>query len=285
MPSKKNFRKYLWDYFGITLGVFITALGLDIFLIPNRLAAGGVSGLATVVFYTIGFPVGVTMAILNVFLFVAGVRIYGIKYGLKTIYGAFSLAFLVDILYPFLPKLVNEPFLGTLYGGILTGLGVGIVFLFEGNTGGTDIIAQILHKYVNLPLGQIFLLVDSAVMLLAGLAFGAKLALYGMIAVFISGRVIDLVQEGLSLEKAAYIISGKPQEIGRRILTELNRGVTSFPSRGLYTGKERETLFCVVSRRELPELKKLVREVDEKAFVIITDVREVVGEGFKRIPF
>lgn len=280
-PShKKVFREYL----GITLGIIITAFALDMFLVPNKLAAGGVSGLSTVLHYEIGLPVGLTMGVINVLLFVVGTKLQGWKYGMKTIYGAFGLAFAVDALAPFIKPLVitNDAILGTLYGGILTGIGMGIVFRNGGNTGGTDIIAQILQKYSNLGLGQLFLLVDGFVMLIAAIAFGLKLALYGMIAVIVMGRVIDYVQEGLSVEKAAFIISDHTQEIAESILFELRRGATALESRGYYSGNRRDTIFCVVERKQVEHLKRIVHVIDPEAFVIISDVHEVVGEGFKQ---
>ncbi len=272
------------EYMGITVGILITALALDIFLIPNKLAAGGVSGLSTVLHYRFGLPVGLTMAALNVLLFAIGTRIQGWKYGMKTIYGAFGLAFAVDAIAPFVHSfaITHDAILGTLYGGIFTGIGMGLVFRNGGNTGGTDIVAQILQKYSNLGLGQLFLLADGFVMLVAASVFGLKLALYGMIAVIIMGRVIDYVQEGLSVEKAAFIISEHTPKIAEAIMFELRRGATALASKGYYSGKHRDTIFCVVERKQIEHLKRIVHTIDPKAFVIIADVHEVVGEGFKQ---
>lgn len=277
-------KRVLREYIGITLGVLITAIALNMFLIPNKLAAGGVSGLSTVLHYSFGFPVGLTMAVANVVLFAIGTKLNGWKYGMKTVYGAFGLALAVDAIAPLtsLFAVTNDAILGTLYGGILSGIGMGIVFRNGGNTGGTDIVAQILQKYSNLGLGQLFLLTDGFVMLVAASVFGLKLALYGMIAVIIMGRVIDYIQEGLSVEKAAFIISEHTEEISDAILHELNRGATALKSRGYYSGKHRDTIFCVVERRQIEHLKKIVHSIDPKAFVIISDVHEVVGEGFKQ---
>ena len=281
---KRSLYRTLCEYAGITIGVLITAVALNMFLIPNKLAAGGVSGLSTVLHYKLGFPVGVTMAVLNLLLFAIGTKVHGWKYGMKTVYGAFSLAFAVDLMAPFIKHfmITNDAILGTLYGGILTGIGMGIVFRNGGNTGGTDIVAQIFQKYSNLGLGQLFLLIDGSVMLVAAIAFGLKLALYGMIAVIIMGRVIDYVQEGMSVEKAAFIMSEHTDEIGDAILFELRRGATAIASRGYYSGKDRDTIFCVVERRQIEHLKRIAHSIDPKAFVIIADVHEVVGEGFKQ---
>jgi uncharacterized membrane-anchored protein YitT (DUF2179 family) len=274
-------KKTIREYAEITIGIVITAVALDVFLVPNRLAAGGVSGLATVLHYQIGVPVGATMAVLNLLLFLFGAKVHGWRYGLKTIYGAFGLSFVVDLLALFVPVISQEAFLGTLYGGILSGIGLGIVFRNGGNTGGTDIIAQILQKYSNLGVGQLFLVVDGMVMLIAATVFGIKLALYGMIAVIIMGRVIDYLQEGIVVEKAVFIISQKSNLLTQAIIEELRRGVTNLVGRGGYTGEPRETILCVVSRRELEQLKNIIYRIDPKAFIIITDVHQVIGEGFR----
>jgi len=281
---RPTFGSVLREYIGITIGIILVAVALDMFLIPNKLAAGGVSGLSTVLHYQFGFSVGLTMAILNVILFAIGTRIHGWKYGVKTIYGAFGLALAVDLLAPVVKsfEITNDAILGTLYGGIISGIGMGLVFRHGANTGGTDIVAQIFQKYSNLGLGQLFLLVDGFVMLVAASVFGLKLALYGMIAVIVMGRVIDYIQEGFGVEKAAFIISRRTDEIADAILFELKRGATALSSRGYYSGEYRDTIFCVVERRQVEYLKKLVHAVDPDAFVIITDVREVVGEGFKQ---
>jgi uncharacterized membrane-anchored protein YitT (DUF2179 family) len=158
---------------------------------------------------------------------------------------------------------------------------MGMVFRVGGNTGGTDIIAQLLTKKVSLGVGQLMLLVDAAVLLLAGLKFGPELALYGAVAVFVNGTTIDVVQEGLSTEKAASIFSLRSEEIGQAIMSEIGRGATAFAARGLYTGDQREVIYCVVSRRELDDLKEIVRTIDPDAFLVISDVHEAFGEGFK----
>lgn len=277
----KNWKRTLIDFASITLGVVLTATALDVFLIPNKLAAGGISGLSTVLHYTIGVPVGLTMLVFNIILLIIGTRIYGPIYGGKTIYGAVSVSLLVDLLAPVLPEVTGDPILAALYGGIVSGIGMGIVFRAGGNTGGTDIIAQIIQKFSNIPLGKLFLLVDGLVMIAAALAFGIKLALYGMISVLVMGYVIDLVQEGISSEKVVYIISEKNDIISKRILSELDRGATLLMSRGAYTGAERETIFVVIERKQVEQLLRLVRETDANAFVIIHDAREVIGHGFK----
>jgi uncharacterized membrane-anchored protein YitT (DUF2179 family) len=276
------------DYFWMTFGILITAYALDAFMIPNRIAAGGVSGLSTVIFYALRdahlppIPVGVTMLVINIFLLAIGIRLRGWRYGAKTIYGAVGLSVAIDLMAPFIrPLATHDPLLAVLWGGALCGIGMGMVFRVGGNTGGTDIVAQLLTKKVNLGVGQLMLLVDACVLLVAGLKFGPELALYGAVAVFVTTTTIDVVQEGLSTEKAAFIFSKMNDQIGASILSELGRGATAFAARGVYTGEEREVIFCVVSRRELDDLKNIVHSLDPDAFLVISDVHEALGEGFK----
>jgi uncharacterized membrane-anchored protein YitT (DUF2179 family) len=276
------------DYFWMTLGILITAFALDTFLIPNRIAAGGVSGLATIILYSLKdaglpvVPVGVQMLLMNAVLLVIGIRARGWRYGAKTLYGAVGLSLAIDLMAPFVHALAtNDPLLAVLWGGALSGIGMGMVFRVGGNTGGTDIVAQLLTKKINLGVGQLMLLLDAGVLLIAALKFGPELALYGAVAVFVTTTTIDVVQEGLSTEKAAFIFSKMNEQIGAAILTELGRGATAFAARGMYTGEDRDVIFCVVSRRELDDLKNIVHALDPDAFVVISDVHEALGEGFK----
>jgi uncharacterized membrane-anchored protein YitT (DUF2179 family) len=273
--------KKVFEFFGITIGLILTAAAIDIFLVPNRLAAGGVSGLATVLHYTIGLPVGLTMLVFNIFLLILGTKIFGRIYGVKTIYGAIGVSLLVDLLYPFLPRITGDAMLSAIYGGILSGIGMGIVFRYRGNTGGSDIVAQIIQRFTNIPVGKAFLFVDGMVILTAALTFGLKLALYGMLSLFVMAWVIDLVQEGISSEKVVYIISDRNEEIAAEIMSQLDRGVTFVSSRGAYTGKERELIFVVIERKQVEPLLEIVRALDPKSFVIIHDAKEVIGYGFK----
>lgn len=280
IKEKKAF-VYVYEYLGITLGLLLTAAAIDMFLVPNRLAAGGVSGLSTILHYLIKVPVGLTMLVFNIVLLIIGTRIFGKAYSLKTIYGAVGVSILVDALYPFLPKITGDPMLSAIYGGILSGIGMGIVFRYGGNTGGTDIVAQILQKFTNLPVGKAFLFVDGTVILFAAAVFGIKLALYAMLTIVVMGWIIDLVQEGISSEKIVYIISDKSELIADEVLNKLDRGATFLKGKGAYTGMEKELLFVVIERKEVEPLLEAVRRHDPKAFVIIHDAKEVIGHGFK----
>lgn len=275
-------RRLARDYAGITAGACITAAGLDMFLIPNKIAAGGVSGAATVLHYLLGVPVGMTMLVLNVPLFLLSVKVLGVKFGLNTLYGAAVLAVAIDVLARFAPVLTSDLLLSALYGGVVVGVGMGLVFRFNGTTAGTDLAAAILNRLLHVSVGKGLLAVDSFVILSAGVAFrSAELAMYALISLFVTSKVIDLIQEGQTDAKAFFIISVRPQEIGERIMQDLGRGVTFLKGRGGYTMLERDVLFCVVGTAEVNRLRELVRTADTRAFVIVTDARDVLGEGFR----
>ena len=277
MPKKKT----LLEYLGVILGSFILAVGLIAFLIPNKIAAGGVSGLATISFYLTGLPVGVTMLIFNIPLFLISMKELGVKVGIKSLAGTIALSFFIDMLTPFIPPSTQNPLLAALYGGIMSGLGLGIVFRSKGTTGGTDLGAALLHKYFKSSIGMSLLAIDGIVIILAGIVFNVEAALFALITVFVTSKVIDVVQEGISYTRAAYIISEKNSEIADTINRVLERGVTSLMGKGTFTDTERQVLLCVVSQREVTGLKDLVYDIDPSAFMIVSDVHEVLGEGFK----
>lgn len=270
------------EFTWVTTGVIITALGLDMFLIPNKIAAGGVSGAATVVHYVLGLPVGLTMLFMNIPLFAMGIYRLGLTFGFRSLYGTIALSAAVDALAGFLPVPTHDPLLAGLYGGALTGLGLGLVFRYRGTTGGTDLAAAILRSYTGVNIGQLLFMVDAIVVLAAGLTFHSwELAMYALLTIFITAWVIDLVQEGISYAKAFFIVSEKTGDIADAVLHKLDRGVTALKGKGLYTGTDREVLLTVVNRSEVSALKEVVHEIDPAAFLILTDVREVLGEGFK----
>lgn len=268
------------DYILVLLGSLIVALALNWFLVPNKIAAGGVSGLATVIHYLVGLPVGVTMLLVNVPLFLIAIRSLGSRFGLKTFIGAIATALFVDLLAPWLHAPTTDPALASIYGGLLVGVGIGITFRAGGSTGGTDVAAQLLHRYFRLGLGRMLLLADGFVILFAGIVFNAEAALYAFISVYLAARAIDFIQEGGTYAKAAFIVSMMNAEISGRVLHDMERGVTELQGQGMFTGEDRPVLFVIVSRAELVQLQRLVAEIDPRAFMVVTDVAEVLGEGF-----
>jgi uncharacterized membrane-anchored protein YitT (DUF2179 family) len=278
-------RKIVWrDYLGITVGAIITAISLNMFLIPNKIAAGGVSGLATVLHYLLGWPVGIIMLAFNIPLFIIGLKVMGARYGINTLFGAGVLSLAIDLTAPFTPVLTNDLLLSSLYGGVVGGMGMGLVFRSKGNTAGTALAAVILNKLLGIRIGQAMMASDFFVIVFAGVAFKSpELALYALISMFVTGQIIDLVQEGPSTSKAFFVMSSQPNEVAAAIISEMDRGVTVLQAKGGYTGESREMLLCVVSTSEVTQLKEVIYQIDSKAFVIVTTAHEVLGEGFTEV--
>ncbi|MBO8129092.1 MAG: YitT family protein [Peptococcaceae bacterium] len=272
------------DFLVLNLGIFLTALGLDLFLVPNKIAAGGVGGIATIIFHLVGFPVGLTMLALNVPLFIWGIYRLGWAFGVRSLYGTIVLSAAVDLLALVVPVPTQDLLLSSLFGGVLVGLGLGLVFRSKSTTGGTDFAAAILRSYVGINVGQLLFIIDGLVVLAAWAAFGSPdLAMYALITIFVGAWIIDVVQEGFGFAKSFLIISEHPDRIAKEIFQRLDRGATVLMGRGAYTGQERQVLLTVVNRSEVTRLKDVVHEVDPRAFVIVSDVKEVLGEGFKRL--
>ena len=276
----------LRDYALITLGCVIQALAMDLFLIPAQLAAGGVSGLAQIVNAFTGWPIGVMVALMNLPLFVLGWRhLGGRRFMARTVFTGGVYSALGDGLAGYLPRagLTPDPFLNALYGGVLGGLGMGLVFRAQGTTGGTDIVARILGRWRGVPLSQSYLLTDTAIVFFAGLTFGWEHALYAVVALYISGLAAEASAEGVGIVRAATIITAHPQAIADRVLQDMARGVTGWAGTGMYSGQARHVLFVAVSRAEVSQLKAIIHEADPAAFVVIGQAHEALGEGFKPI--
>ncbi|MDF2523206.1 MAG: hypothetical protein K0R31_847 [Clostridiales bacterium] len=298
MNLRKNFQNSFKDYFWIILGSIITAISINVFMVPYKIAPGGVSGIATVVYYLSGgyFPVGTTMLILNIPLFIAGWRFIGRKFTLRTFFATILLSLVIDLAEPY-TKFFAESYLArfeqmttspdlllySIVGGFLMGLGLGLVFKSGATTGGTDLAAKVVHHFIpNFTMGQTLLFIDSSVIVFAIFAFGSfQLGLYAIVALYISSRVIDAVLEGVNFAKSVLIISDKSDEIALRIMNELDRGVTALKGKGMYTSNDKQVLLCVLQRAQIPALKQIVKSVDDHAFIILTESREVLGEGFK----
>ena len=274
-------KRFVLGYGGVLVGVIIAAAGVSYFLIPAKIAAGGVSGLATVIYYLMRLPVGVTMLLLNIPLFPLSWKIIGPVFGAKTLFGTLAMSVFVDLFNQIAVPMTEDLLLAAIYGGVLSGIGLGIAFRAGGSTGGTDMAAQLVARFFPTSVGQALLIVDGMVIVLAGIAFGLELAMYALIAVFITTKTVDVVQEGPNYAKACLIISDHPEPIGESIMQRLERGVTMLDGRGMYTKYDKEVLLVIVSRMEIAAVKSIVAEVDRKAFVIIYDVHEVLGEGFR----
>lgn len=279
----RKIKRNIFDYSIIFLGATLVGLGLSWILVPNRIASGGVSGLAVIAYHLWSWPVAQTIFFFNLPLFFLGIRFFGLSYGAKTIWGTVIVSLMTSFWTEFVRilPLTHDPLLASIYGGLCGGLGMGLVFRQQGTTGGTDLAARLLNRSSGLSIGTSLLIFDGFVVLMAGVAFGSpELSLYALISIAVSSKVLDWVVNGLNYAKAALIISDKDEMIGREILRQLKRGVTAWQGNGLYSGKERKVLLCVVARSEIMLLKETVKRCDTQAFVIIADVHEVLGEGF-----
>jgi uncharacterized membrane-anchored protein YitT (DUF2179 family) len=272
------------DYLYITLGSLIVALSITWVFVPNKMVTGGISGIAILLYHLFQFPISVSSFLINVPLFWAGYRFLGGReFAIKTLYGIIALTLFLQWTDPLkFHPLTENSLLASIYGGLLLGAGLGIVFRGRATTGGTDLAARLLQNLTGISAGQTLLFIDGAIIAAAGMIFGIERVLYALISLFITSKAIDLVQQGVGTNKVAYIITADHNSVRNAILYHLNRGCTELPAFGGFTGQERPMLMTVVGRSEVSRLKELVRRIDERSFVIVSDVQEVLGEGFSR---
>lgn len=276
------FRRQTLEYAQIVLGTALTAIGINGFYAPNQISDGGVSGLGIIMQYLLHIPIWVTLAVFNLPLLWLSHRLWGGRVGLRTVVGTVMLSLWVGVLR--VRPLTHNVLLAAIYGGILSGVGLGLVFRARGTTGGSDIVARFLSYIFPVSMGQAMLAIDFFVIAGFGVTFNPTKAMYSLIALFISARAIDLVQEGTAFARAFTIITSQPDLVGQRIMREIGRGVTQIGGQGAYTGESRPLLYVVVLRSEVTRVKALIYEVDPGAFVSVANVHEVVGEGFRKPP-
>ena len=289
MASSRFRKSTLGDIVTIIVGSIIFALGLDCFEIPNGIAAGGISGLATIFAqiargYGINLPIGMQVFAMNMLLMILVVREGGLRYAARTSLGIVVSSLATDLLVPFVPVLGNgDLILCALWGGVVCGFGLGLVFRAGGNTGGTDIIAQVVSRRTSIPMGVASLIADMAVVVLSVPVFGIEKALYATIAMYLGTRVLDMVLDGFNTQRAAYIISDQHERIKKHIFSDLDRGCTELLARGGYTGKERPVIFVVLTRPEMALLRRVVASVDPQATIVVSKIHEAFGNGFEQI--
>lgn len=271
----------LGDYGYVLLGSAIVAIAFNVFLLPNRIASGGVSGISTILDAKLMWEPAYVQWAFNIPLFIAGLLLLGKQFGAKTLVGTIFLPFVVFLTNHWEPW-TGDPLLGALFGGIGVGLGLGLVFRGKASTGGTDLAAQIIHKYTHFSLGTCVAMIDGLIVLSAAYLFNIEQGLYALISLYVTSKTIDLVQVGLGRSKMALIITNQEEEVRHTILHEIDRGVTRLSGYGGYTDDSRPILMCVIDQTEFTKLKQVVKTVDPKAFVIVMDAAEVLGEGFKR---
>lgn len=280
MKKDEKWYMVLISYILIGVGVFIMSISINYFFAPNTIAPGGVTGLAVVIEQLTGVEIYLINLIINVPLFIFGARALGKSTAIKTLYATILLSLFLKILPPLV--LTHDLLLSSIFGGVLAGGGLGLVFKFGGTTGGTDLAgAMINDKFPHYSLATSMMIIDLMVVIFAGIVEkNIEISLYSMIAMFTTVKVIDLVLEGVGYVKAFYIITNMPDEIGDKLMLDLNRGVTSLQGKGMYTKESKEVLLCVVSRSQFAQVKEIVKSIDPQAFVMVTEMSEVLGEGF-----
>jgi len=274
------------DYALVLAGALLQAVALRLFLVPADLASGGISGISQLINHYTGWPIGLMVFIGNLPLFVLGWRyLGGRRFVLRTVVAVAAYSLFTDLLLlvPFFPKngLTNDLVLNSLYGAVAVGIGYGLVYRGQGTSGGTDILARILNRWRGIPMTQSYLMTDTLVILAAGFVFGWQKALYAIIVLYVSGLVVDSTLEGAGTVRTALIVSGQCDAVSQRILSEMERGVTILNGTGAYTGAARPVIYCVVNRSEIQQLKTIVHETDPKAFMVIGQAHEALGEGFQ----
>lgn len=299
VSQEKLFSKdWFIAYSFITIGSFILAAGFVLFINPYNFVPGGIFGIAIVFheitkgwfsFWPEGFPVGLFSLLVNIPLTIAGVKILGPKFGVKTVVGFVLSSVFMDILtyywgYHDILGLENEKLLACLFGGVITGFGLGLIFKVRATSGGSDIIAMILAKYTKLPLGQLVIYVDSVIVIVGFIVFKDwKIPLYSWLIIYITGKVIDVTISGMNNEKMVFIISNQHALIRDKIINDLGRGGTYIKAKGMFSLNEKCMIFTIITTRELAILKSYVNQVDPVAFITITDAYETLGEGFKSL--
>lgn len=280
-------KKWFISYFLIVIGAFIMASGFVLFITPYKIVPGGVYGISIVLHHLFGTPVGLIALCFDIPLTLIGIKVLGPRFGVKTVVGFVFTAVFVDGLTYFWgeqPLVENDALLSSVFGGVMVGLGLGLIFKAKATSGGSDIVAMMIAKYTRLPLGQLMILVDSAIVFVGFAAFQDwKIPLYSLIVIFITGKVIDVVLQGISYDKTLFIISDKPDEIRDKIIIDLNRGGTFIQGKGMYNGKERTIIYTVVNRREVSILQEFIHKTDPRAFMTVINANEIIGEGFKSL--
>ncbi len=274
---KVRFMNFLF----IVVGSLLYALGLNAFIVGNHLAEGGFVGLSIVALYKLHIPLGVSYFILNIPVVLLGWRFFGKYFVAKTFLGI-VLVSVFSLLTQHFTQPTHDRLLAALYGGVICGLGLGLIFRTGATTGGTDILARVAHHLYGFSMGRLLFAVDVIVIIIVAVVIGKETAMYSLVALFVASRVVDFVIEGVSSSRAAFIISDHWVAIVKAIQDELGRGTTLLSGQGGFTGADKQVVYCVVSRNEVVRLQQLVRQLDDQAFVVLNEVHDVLGEGFTR---
>ena len=280
-------RRWFLAYGFIVIGTFLVATGYVFFITPYKIVPGGIYGISIVIHHLTGWPLGMTALAFNIPLTIIGTKILGPRFGTKTVVGFILTSVFVDVFSyfsEFKPLADSDPLLSSIFGGAIVGLGVGLIFKARATSGGTDVVAMIIAKYTKMPLGQLMISVDSVIVLVGFAAFRDwHIPLYSWITIFVMGKTIDAVLQGVSYEKTLFIVSEKHEAIRDKIINDLHRGGTFLTGEGMYNGSDKKVIFTVVNRRELAILEEFIQETDPKAFLTVMDASEILGQGFKSL--
>ncbi len=290
--------KWFKSYALITIGSFILAAGFVFFINPYNIVPGGVYGIGIVVhhltagtfsFWPTGIPIGLFGLLLNIPLTIIGVKILGPRFGIKTVVGFVLTSVFMDLITYFAGEndplgLAEDVFMASVFGGVLIGFGLGLIFKSKATSGGSDIVAMIIAKYTRLPLGQLMIYVDSVIVLFGLVVFKDwRIPLYSWIVIFITGKVIDITMQGVSYDKMLLIISSEFDKIREKIIVDLERGGTFIPGKGMYNNSDKTIIFTVLNRREMAILQEYIHQTDPQAFMTVVDANEILGEGFRSL--
>ncbi len=279
--------KWIKNYSLIIIGAFIMASGYVLFITPYKIVPGGVYGISIVLHYILGTPVGAMALVFDIPLTLIGIKVLGPRFGMKTVVGFLSTALFMDTItyfYGTQPLVEGDALLSSIFGGLFIGLGLGLIFKSRATSGGTDIVAMMASKYTKLPVGQLLIIIDSVIVFLGLIVFGDwKIPLYSLIVIFITGKVVDIILEGMNYDKVLFIVSDKHQEIRDKIVNDLNRGGTFLKGEGMFKGEEKSISFAVVNRREMTMLNDFINSIDPKAFVTVLNANEILGNGFRSL--
>ena len=280
-------KKWFVAYSLIVVGSFILSTAFVLFITPYKFVPGGVYGISIILHYLLGTPVGLMALVFDIPLTIIGIKILGPRFGIKTVIGFVLTAVFVDTLTFFWgvePLIKDDALLSAIFGGVLSGLGLGLIFKSKATSGGTDIIAMIFAKYTHMPIGQLMVIVDSVIVFIGFFFFKDwKIPFHSLIIIYITGKVINVVLQGINYEKSLFIISDKTEEIRDKIINDLNRGGTYIYGKGMFEGKDKTIIFTVVNPRELAILKDFIHKIDPNAFVTVMNASEILGEGFKSL--
>lgn len=281
--NKLRLKKYFFEILQIIIGTFFMAVAVSLFLLPNQLSSGGFTGIATILYYFLKLPMGFTILALNIPIFILAFIKKGKSFVLKGIIGTVFLSVFIDALDQY-QALTTDSFLACIYGGIIMGVGTSIILRANASTGGSDMLAYVIREYKpNYRTGNLIVIIDTVIIILNAIFFRKiEIGLYSAITIYLMGKVIDILFEGINFTKLIYIISDKYLIISDEIIKEIERGTTGIYAKGMYTNEEKMMLLCVASRNEAMRIKQISKKIDPRSFVIISNAREAYGLGFKR---